>query len=67
MSPLLTKILNLNNHAIPVETKPRYITDIVESNLGETFHGCSTILTIGIKIKTAQTSIEPVTFSFFSY
>ena len=62
---MLTRILNLNNHAIPVETKPKYITEIVESTLGIEFQGCSVKLTIGINIKTAQINIEPVTFSFF--
>ena len=47
---------------LPVDTKPRYITEIVESTLGIEFQGCSVKLTIGINIKTAQINIEPVTF-----
>ena len=30
IKPLFTKILNLNNQAIPVDTKPRYTTEIVD-------------------------------------
>ncbi len=61
------KFLNLNSHATPVGTIPKYITDIKESVLGIDCQGCSIKLTSGIKIIIAQIKIEPVTFSFFFY
>ena len=50
---------------VSIETRPKYITDTVESNLGVRFQGCSIKLTSGIKIIVAQINIDPVTFSFF--
>ena len=60
-----TKILNLNNQAIPVDTNPRYITEIVDWIDGLYVQGFSIKKDRGIKIITAQINIEPVTFSFF--
>ena len=64
MRPLVFKILNLNNHAIPVGKIPKYITDIMESVEGFNNHGFSKIKENGRSIIVDQIKIEPVTFSF---
>ncbi|GIS76903.1 MAG: hypothetical protein CM1200mP13_02620 [Candidatus Pelagibacterales bacterium] len=43
MRPFVFKILNLNNHAIPVGKIPKYITDIIESVEGFNIQGFSKI------------------------
>ena len=62
--PFVFKILNLNNHAIPVGKIPKYITDIMESVEGFNNHGFSKIKENGRSIIVDQIKIEPVTFSF---
>ena len=62
--PFVFKILNLNNHAIPVGNIPKYITDIMESVEGFNIHGFSKIIENGRSIIVDQIKIEPVTFSF---
>ena len=64
MRPFVFKILNLNNHAIPVGKIPRYITDIIESVEGFNIQGFSKIKVNGRSIIVDQIKIEPVTFSF---
>ena len=64
ISPFVFKILNLNNHAIPVGKIPKYITDIIESIDGFSVQGFSKIKVNGKSIIVDQIKIEPVTFSF---
>ena len=64
MRPFVFKILNLNNHAIPVGKIPKYITDIIDSVEGFNIQGFSKIKVNGRSIIVDQIKIEPVTFSF---
>ena len=65
ISPFVFKILNLNNHAMPVGKIPKYITDTIESIDGFNIQGFSKIKVNGKSIIVDQIKIEPVTFSFF--
>ena len=48
----------------PVEKKPRYKSEMVESSLGDKFQGCSTKKQIGNSNKDPQIKIDAVKFSF---
>ena len=49
---------------MPVEKTPRYKSEIVESNLGDKFQGCSKNNAIGNNTNVPQIKIDAVTFSF---
>ena len=54
ISPLFFKILNLNNHAIPVGKIPKYITEKIESAEGFNIQGFSKIKVNGKSIIVDQ-------------
>ena len=64
INPFVFKILNLNNHAIPVGKIPKYITDIIEFVEGFNIQGFSKIKANGKSIIVDQIKMETVTFSF---